>query len=228
MDELVSFDVCRGSQWIMNCFDQKVTISTMLLRFLMDRPNWGKIVVTAALLRDRALEGFERNLHPLPKAEIITEMAAVWHLLDPNEGSFSKRRTIAGLYEIPLLLKEDLITRCRCWIHRLGSAQDWKRLSSSVKLLISLPNVLRIEQAQWRFYWTELPTWRKPCNLTCLKQLVSEPHVTLELNQVILEPQKAGGWSTLMQIFFQKLSNEEAQLCSNNVVSYCFVKNTLY
>ena len=103
-------------------------------------------------------------------------MAVVWHLLDPNEGSFSKHRTIAGLYEIPILIKEDLITRFRCWIHRLGSAQDWKTLSSSVKLLISLPNVLRIEQAQWRFYWIELPTWRKPCNLTCLKQLVSEPH----------------------------------------------------
>ena len=69
---------------------------------MMDWPSWGKIVVAAALRRDRDFEGFQKNLHPLPKAEIVTKMVAVWHLLDPNEGSLSKHGTIAERYEIPI------------------------------------------------------------------------------------------------------------------------------
>ena len=69
---------------------------------MLDWPSWGKTLVAAALLRDCGLEGFERNLYRVPKAEIITKMAAVWRLLDPNEGSFSKHRTIAKRYEIPI------------------------------------------------------------------------------------------------------------------------------
>ena len=50
-------------------------------------------------------------------------MAAVWHLLDPKEGSFSKHRTIADGYEFPIQSREDLVTKCRRWILKLDSAQ---------------------------------------------------------------------------------------------------------
>ena len=62
-------------------FDDVVEICDRLAKM-------GKMVVAAALLRDSGLESFDRNLHLLPKPEIIPKTAAVWHLLDPIEGSF--------------------------------------------------------------------------------------------------------------------------------------------